>query len=446
MTKGPLLGKMLLFALPLAASSVLQLLFNMADVIVVGRFAGSTALAAVGGTTQVINLMVNLFIGLSVGANVVLATLIGQKQDHKLPEMVHTAMGIALVSGVGLLAAGQLLARPVLVLISTPPEVLELAVLYLHIYFLGMPFIMGYNFGAAILRSRGDTRRPLYFLVLSGVLNVLLNLLLVIVFQLSVAGVAIATVLSNLVSFSLIITCLIHEDGPLRLEVRQIRIHPAAARRILSIGIPAGLQSVVFSLANVCIQSGVNSFGAACVAGSSAANNFESLTYTTVNAFGQAAVTFTGQNYGAREYGRCRRVALLAWLASLTVSLTMNSTFYLLRAALLQIYTIDPAVIAYGIQRMSCALRFQFLMTPYEILAGSLRGMGHSSLPAALTVLGTCVLRLVWVYTVFAHWHEFAVLMLAYPVSWVLTSALVLASWLRVGRRTLSGSPAPRAA
>lgn len=340
MTKGPLLGKMLLFALPLAASSVLQLLFNMADVVVVGRFAGSNALAAVGGTTQVINLMVNLFIGLSVGTNVVLATLIGQGQDRSLPEVVHTAMGIALVS------------------------------------------------------------------------------------------------------FSLIITCLVHENGPLRLEVRQIRIYPAAARRILAIGIPAGLQSVVFSLANVCIQTGVNSFGAACVAGSSAANNFESLTYTTVNAFGQAAVTFTGQNYGARQYGRCKRVALLAWLASLSVSLTMNGCFYLVRGRLLQIYTTDPAVIAYGMQRISCSLRFQFLMTPYEILAGSLRGMGHSSLPAALTVLGTCVLRLMWVYTVFAGWHEFWVLMLAYPVSWVLTSALMLAAWLRVGRRTLSEASA----
>lgn len=443
MTQGSLLDKLFLFALPLAASGILQLLFNTADVAVVGRFAGKTALAAVGCTTHIINLLVNLFVGLSVGANVVLADCLGRERYEEAPAIVQTVMAMALISGFGLLAVGQVVIRPILVLVSTPEEVIDLSELYLRLYFLGMPFIMGYNFGAAVLRSKGDTRRPLFCLTVSGILNVLLNLLLVIVFQLSVAGVAIATLAANLVSFGMVVWFLTHEQGPLHFDPRHMKINAIYAKRILKVGVPAGLQSMVFSLANVCIQSGINSFGENCVAGSSAANNFESFVYMTINAFGQAAVTFSSQNYGARKYDRCRRVVVLALLSSTAIAGVLSWTFLLGRGLFIQIYTPDPVVMAFGMERMVHALRFQLLMPLFEVTGGSLRGIGHSALPAAVTIFGTCVLRLVWRYTVFIRWPQFGLLLDAYPVSWLTTGILMLAIWFWVARPALSSVTAP---
>lgn len=437
MTQGSLLDKLFLFAMPLAASGMLQLLFNTADIAVVGHFAGKTELAAVGCTTHLVNLFVNFITGLSVGANVVLAKCLGQRRYEDAPAIVHTILTVALIAGVGLMIVGQALLHPVLILMSTPTEVLGLSTLYLRLYFFGLPFIVCYNFGAAILRSKGDTQRPLFCLIASGILNVLLNLLLVIVFHLGVTGVAIATLVSNVLSFSLVIRFLVREDGPLHFDVRQMKLQPAYVKATLLVGIPAGLQGMVFSLANISIQSGINSFGEACMAGASAANNFESFVFMTISAFGQATVTFTSQNYAAREYERCRRVVVLSWLSSTIISGVLGWTFFLGRRVLIQIYNTDPEVMAFGMERMARILRFQMLMPLYEIPGGSLRGTGHSALPAAVTIFGTCILRLVWRYTVFVRWPSFGVLLDGYPISFLATGLLMVAMWLLVVRPSL---------
>ena len=308
MTSGALWNKILLFALPLAASSILQQLFNSVDTAVVGRFASSQALAAVGSNSSLISLMINLFIGISLGSNVVIARNIGEKSEKNIHAAIHTAILVAIISGFFVMIAGQFIATPVLLLMGTPEDVIDLAVLYLRIYLLGMPFIMLYDFGSSILRSTGDSRRPLYCLIVAGVINTLLNLVLVIVFRLGVSGVAIATVISNIVSSSMVIYILTHESEPIKLELRQLKISVKELKKILVIGIPAGLQGMMFSIANVCIQSTINSFGSSAVAGSAAALNYEFFAYFLVNAFAQAAVTFTSQNYGAGEEKRIHKV------------------------------------------------------------------------------------------------------------------------------------------
>lgn len=301
MLHGSLLNKILLFALPLAASSILQQLFNSVDVAVVGKFASSQALAAVGSNGSVISLMINLFVGISVGASVVIANYIGQKNQRGIKNAIHTVSVVTLTSGILLLAIGLFTARPILEMMDTPDDVLDLAVLYLRIYFLGMPFFMIYNFGAAILRSMGDTKRPLYCLVIAGLINTALNLLLVIVFQMSVAGVAIATVVSNMFCAGMVIYILLHEQEPFRLEIKDIKISRLELRKMLQIGIPAGVQGMVFSIANVFIQAAINRFGSNAIAGSAAALTYEYYCYFVVNAFSQAAVTFISQNYGAGD-------------------------------------------------------------------------------------------------------------------------------------------------
>ena len=440
MLHGPLLGKLCLFALPLAASSVLQQLFNAADIAVVGRFASSRALAAVGANSSPINLLVNLFVGLSVGANVVIASLIGKGEARKISDAVHTVVAVALASGVFLLLLGQCVASPLLSLMKTPDDVLPLAVLYLRLYFLGMPFIMLYNFGSAILRSKGDSKRPLYSLAIAGVINVLLNLLLVIVFRLGVAGVAIATVISNLVSATLTVLFLLREEADFRLQPRRLCVRKEHLARMLKIGVPAGLQGMVFSFSNVCIQTAINGFGAAAIAGSAAAITYDSFGYFLVTAFTQSCVTFTSQNYGAQQYERCKRVFALSLAAGTVLNMLLCGSFLLLRVPLVALFTSDADVARFAIARLLFILPFDWLICSYEVSGGALRGMGHSMLPAVITVFCTCVLRLGWVYSVFQRWPSYNVLVAVYPVSWVICGAAMLTAYALVQKRAFSSS------
>ena len=443
MLHGSLLDKILLFALPLAASSILQQLFNSADMAVVGHFAGHQALAAVGGNTAAINLLTNLFIGLSVGANVVIGHFIGLGRKKEIRDVVHTVISVALISGGILLVLGQFLAKPILLVTDAPLDVLDLATVYLRIYFFGMPFFMLYNFGSAILRSKGDTKRPLYALLLAGVINVGLNLLLVIVFRLGVAGVGIATVLSNSVSAGLILYFLCHDEETFRLDLHQLSLNKDHFRRVFLIGAPAGLQGMVFSLSNVFIQTAINSFGSDAMAGSAAAVNFEFFTYFVVSAFSQAAVTFTSQNFGAGDYQRCRRIFRICTIGALIGTLCMSMTFVLFRAPLIRIYTPDPGAVEYALVRVLRVEIFACLPSLYEVPGSALRGMNHSLLPAVLTVFGSCVLWVAWLFTVFQWSSSFEMLLNVYPVTWVTTAVLVLFSYFFIRRREFQG-PGPK--
>lgn len=429
MTQGSLWNKILIFALPLAASSILQQLFNSVDTAVVGRFASSQALAAVGSNSSLISLLINLFIGISLGSNVVIAHYIGQKSEENIHAAIHTAIVVAMISGVFVMIFGQFIARPVLLLMGTPEDVIQLAVLYLRIYLLGMPFIMLYDFGSSILRSTGDSRRPLYSLIVAGVVNTILNLILVIGFKLSVAGVAIATVISNMVSSEIVMYILLHESEPIRLELRKLTIVPIELKKILSIGIPAGLQGMMFSIANVCIQSTINSFGSNAIAGSAAALNFEFFAYFLVNAFAQAAVTFTSQNYGAGEPERCKKIFRISMVFSLVSCGLLSGIFVLGRGFFLRIYTTDQAVLEFATQRLLIATTLELLTSVYEISAGAMRGLGHSLLPAIITFVGSCVLRLVWISTACRMVHEFWVLLIIYPISWVVTGIAMMIAY-----------------
>lgn len=435
MLNGPMLGKVLLFALPVAASSMLQQLFNAVDVIVVGRFVSSEALAAVGANTTVISLFLNLFIGITLGANAVIAGHIGMRDGRRVRIGVSTSAALALYMGLFLLVAGLLVSRPLLSAMGTPDNIMDQALLYLRIYFLGTPFIMIFNFGAAILRSRGDTQRPLYVLIAAGIINTVLNLVLVLVFHLGVEGVAIATDVSNIVSASAIVGMLLREDGDFRLDLKNIRIDRAEMRAILGIGLPAGFQSMLFAISNVFVQSAVNSYGSAAVAGNAAALTYESLGYLVVPAFCSAAMTFTSQNYAAGKYDRCRRVYWECMLLSTLTCLVISLAFVAAREPCLRLFSADPEVIRYGKIRMETALLPLFLCNAYEIASASMRGYGESLLPAMLTVLGTCVLRLAWIYVVCPHFPGFRMLIVAYPVSWIITGAMVLAAYAVTSRR-----------
>lgn len=425
MTKGSLWDKILIFALPLAACSILQQLFNSADVAVVGRFAGSEALAAVGGNGSVISLLINLFVGLSVGANVVISSYIGKKNGQKVREAVHTVFVLALISGVILIFLGGLVAKPLLTLMGTPEEVLNLAVLYLRIYFLGMPFVMVYNFGSAILRSVGDTRRPLYCLVLSGVINVILNLIFVIGFQLSVVGVALATVAANGVSAGLMVYFLTHakeEREIVRLDLHNLKLKKEYVISVIKIGAPAGIQGMVFSFSNVCIQSAINGFGTSAIAGSSAELNYEYITYFMSSSFAQAAVTFTSQNFGAGEYKRCMKVWGLCSVFGIGITGLLSLICVGGRDFFIGIFSRDPKVKEFAEIRFLRVELFEWMTCIYEVMGGVLRGRGNSLTPALITVLGSCGLRILWIYTVFQKYNDFSVLMTVYPVSWIATS------------------------
>ncbi len=437
MLNGPLAGKIILFALPLAASSVLQQLFNAADLAVVGRFSSSKAMAAVGSNSSVISLMVSLFLGLSVGANVLIASMIGEGRQNKINEAIHTVIAVAIAAGLLLLMIGMVLAKPILQMMGAPEEVMNLAVLYLRIYFVGMPFMMIYNFGSAVLRSKGDSRRPLYFLIVAGILNVILNLIFVAGFHLHVIGVASATVISNGVSACLTLRFLINDEEPFKLKLKKLRIKPDQLKYILRVGIPAGLQGTIFSLSNVVIQSAINSFGADAIAGSTAAQNFEFITFCVTNAFVQAAITFTSQNYAAGKKARCKRIFVLSLLIGFSCAELVNLSLILSRHTLIQLFTTDEAVISYAMIRIMTVAIANALIANYEITGGCLRGMGYSILPTLITVFGSCVLRLIWIFTFFAINRSFQNLMLVYPVSWVITGSSMLIAYFIISRKVL---------
>ncbi|MDE6906252.1 MAG: MATE family efflux transporter [Lachnospiraceae bacterium] len=437
MCNGPLFGKILAFSLPLMMSGILQLLFNAADTVVVGRFAGNTALAAVGSTSSLINLLTNLFIGFSVGANVLIARFYGAKKEKDASETVHSAILLSLICGVILLVLGLVVTRQILVWMGTPEEVLGQAALYMKIYFIGMPVMLLYNFGSSILRAIGDTRRPLYYLMAAGVFNVILNLIFVIGFQMGVAGVAMATVISQVLSAYLILRCLSRLEGSCKLNLKKLCLKKDKTIQIIRIGFPAGLQGVVFSLSNVLIQSSVNSFGSVAMAGNTAAMNLEGFIYIAMNSFHQTAMSFTSQNYGAGKLKRINQVLLLCLAMVTVVGLSMGWAAYLFGKPLLRIYSSDGEVIRYGIMRLSVICTTYCLCGIMDVFVGSLRGLGYSFMPMVVSLLGACGLRILWIFTVF-QWHRSLLnLYISYPVSWFLTGGVHALCYLAVKKKHL---------
>ncbi len=423
MCSGSIFRKMLLFAVPLMCSSILQLLFNAADIVVVGRFAGDHALAAVGSNSSLINLLTNLFIGLSIGTNVLVAQYYGAKKERDLKETVHTSILLSVFSGIILTIVGIVAARQILTWMQAPPEVLELAVVYLRVYFLGMTSTMVYNFGSAILRAVGDTKRPLYFLLGAGIVNVILNLIFVIAFNWGVAGVAAATAISQTISASLVIGCLIKEESGIHLDVKELKIYKDKFWRILQIGLPAGFQGTVFSLSNVVIQSAINSFGAIVVAGNSAAMNIEGFVYVAMNAFYQATISFTSQNYGARQYKRINKILFVGELYVVIIGLVLGNLVLFFGEELLGIYTTSEDAVAAGMIRLGVIGSTYFLCGVMDVFVGALRGIGYSVMPMIVSLVGACGLRLVWIATVFTmpEYHTQKTVYVSYPISWTIT-------------------------
>ena len=421
MLNGPLGRKILRFAVPLAATSILQQLFNAADIAVVGQCAGDKALAAVGANTFVINMLINLFVGISVGVNVVVANSIGAQSYRAITRSVHTSVIVSFISGILLSFIGVFFARPILSAISTPADVLDLAVRYLQVYFAGIPFVMLYNFVAAILRGKGDTKRPLYVLLATGAINVLLNVLFVAGFGMSVTGVALATVIANALSAGTLFYFLLHEVGPFKLEFWKLRVTPVFLGRIMRVGLPAGLQGVVFSFSNVCLQSAINSLGSATVAASAAALTYEFIVYYWLNSFSHACVTFVGQNYGAKNLERCRSAVRWTILLATTSTFALSMLCCYFAKPLLSLYTSDPEIIATGSIRMYVVVGVLFINVFLDVFSGALRGMGQSLAPALTCVVGVCGIRILWVIFVFPQYRSFASLMVVYPVSWIVT-------------------------
>lgn len=440
MLHGPLLAKIIIFAMPLAASSILQQLFNSVDVAVVGRFDSSYALAAVGSNGPVISLLINLFLGISMGANVVISNHIGQKDNNLTKYAIRTTAATALFSGLALAVIGVLAARPILTIMGTPTEVLDMAVRYLRIYFIGTPFLLIYNFGSAILRSKGDTSRPLYILIVAGIINTVLNLILVIVFHMGVAGVAIATDIANVFSAASIIFLLIREEEPYRLNLRSIGINKNELKSMLMIGVPAGLQGMVFSFSNVLLQTTINSHGADAVAGSAAAVNFEYYCYFIISAFNGAAITFIAQNYGAGNYNRVKRIYWLCLGLSTLLSVASAQLFIWQKTFFVSLFTPDASVAEYAYTRMLIVLSWQFIACSYEISASAMRGMGKSMLPTLLTIVGTCLLRVVWVFAVCPVWTSYQTIMIVYPITWITTGIMVFTAFHITARKKLAGA------
>lgn len=435
MTNGPLLGKILLFSVPLMMSGILQLLFNAADIIVVGRFAGSGALAAVGSTSALINLLINVFVGLSVGVNVLVARYYGAQKDKDVSETVHTAVATSIICGVILVVLGVSAAKPLLHLMGTPDDVLDQAVLYMRIYFLGMPVLMVYNFGAAILRAIGDTRRPLYFLFAAGVVNVVLNLFFVIEMGMGVEGVALATVVSEIISAFLVLKSLMNAPGALKLSLNKLRIYKKKLKRIIKIGLPAGMQGAVFSISNVLIQSSVNSFGPIAMAGNTASANIEGFVYTAMNAVYQTNLSFTSQNLGGKKYSRINRILYISLGVVTVVGVSLGLAAVLGGDQLLGIYSPDPEVLRYGMIRLEIICGTYFLCGIMDCMVGSLRGLGYSMIPMFVSLTGACGFRVLWVFTVFASHRSLDILYISYPVSWAITAAAHMITFHKIRRK-----------
>ncbi|MDE7017315.1 MAG: MATE family efflux transporter [Lachnospiraceae bacterium] len=437
MCSGSILGKILLFAIPLMCSSLLQLLFNAADIIVVGRFAGDNSLAAVGSTSSLINLLTNFFLGLSVGANVLVARYYGAKQQKDLSETVQTAMTLSLYSGVLLTIIGCVGAKQILIWMQTPEDVLPLATLYLRIYFGGMTATMLYNFGSAIMRATGDTRRPLYYLSLAGAINVVLNLIFVIVLHMDVAGVAAATVISQCISAVLIVRCMVMEEGSIHLDLSGLKVNGDKFKKIIQIGLPASFQGMVFSFSNVIIQSSVNSFGAVTVAGNSAAANIEGFVYVAMNAFHQAAISFTGQNAGAAKYERINKILYTAQCCVIVAGVVFGNIVVLFGKPLLGMYTSSPEVMEAGMKRLGIICRLYAFCGMMDVMVGALRGLGYAVMPMVVSLVGACGLRLLWIFTFFRMepFHTVESLYLTYPVSWFITFATHVVCFVIVRRK-----------
>lgn len=430
MTHGSLWDKILMIALPLAASGILQQLFNAADVAVVGQFVGKEAMAAVGANAPVVNILITMFTGISLGANVVISRYTGRKDKENAENAAHTAILVAVISGFFILVLGQCIARITLEMMSVPDDCLDMAVLYLRVYLCGMPVIFLYNFEAAIFQSQGDTKTPLMCLIISGIVNVILNLFFVIVIGMTVNGVALATVISNGISSMLLFAFLLKGKTPLTIEKQRFRIHADLLKEMLQIGLPAGLQGMVFSISNILIQSAVNSLGTDVVAGSSAAGNLEIIGYFVVNSFSQACTTIIGQNFGANQPERCHKTLMISLVESWIVGGTVSFLIIIFGKQLLRLFNSDPNVIAFGYQRLFWILSFEVINGTIDIISGAMRGYGESLTPALIALVCICGVRIVYIFTYFASHRSFTTLMLAYPISWVITVIVISAAYL----------------
>ena len=435
MCNGTIMDKLISFSVPLILSGILQLLFNAVDIIVVGRFSGSQALAAVGSTTALINIFTNLFIGISLGANVLAARFYAAQKDKEMSETVHTAIMLALISGVVMLFVGIFFARGALELMGTPDDVIGQSTLYMRIYFAGMPFFMLYNYGAAILRAVGDTKRPLLFLIVSGVVNACLNLFLVIAFHLGVAGVAIATVTAQGISCALVLRCLQRSQARYQLRFRDLKIRGCYVQQIFQVGLPAGIQSTVINFSNALLQSSVNSFGSIAMAGYTAANNLFGFLYVSTNSITQACMSFTSQNYGVGKWKRMDRVLFDCIILSVAVMLILGGGMYFFGPEILKIYTTNPRVISCGMEVLTYTTLTYFLCGIMDLLPGALRGMGYSSVPMILSIIGTVGTRIVWIFGIFPNHRSLDILFISYPVSWMITIVLQVICFYFVRRK-----------
>lgn len=423
MLNGPLLGRIVIYTIPLLLSGLFQLFFNAADIIVVGRFAGAESLAAVGSTSSLINLLVNLFMGFSVGTNVLVARFYGAGQKKELSNTVHTAIVMSAVLGLLVCIIGIVFSRTILIWMGSPEDVLDLAALYIKIYFLGIPASAIYNFGGAILRAIGDTKRPMYFLTIAGVINVGFNLIFVIVFKMGVAGVGLATTISQIISAACIVVCLLKTNEDYGIELSKLRIHKEKMIQIIKIGLPAGMQGALFSFSNVLIQSSVNSFGSVVMAGNTAAQNIEGFVYMAMNSVAQTAISFTSQNYGAKKFDRVKKVAIECLVIVFVVGFVLGEGAYIMGEGLLGFYSDDKQVIAYGMVRLASICVIYFLCGIMDVMVGIIRGLGYSVLPMIVSLLGACAFRIVWLYTIFKWKHTLEILYLSYATSWLLTIA-----------------------
>lgn len=434
MCNGTIMDKLISFALPLMLSGILQLMFNAVDIVVVGRFSGSESLAAVGSTTALINIFTNLFIGISLGANVLSARFYAAGRKKEMSETVHTAILFALVSGIAMAVVGVVFSKWALNLMGTPDDVINLSTLYMRIYFLGMPFFMLYNYGAAILRAVGDTKRPLYFLILAGIVNALLNMFLVIVFGLGVAGVAIATVVSQMISCVLVLGCLRRTDACYKLYPSKLSMKKEYLIQIFQVGVPAGIQSTVINFSNALLQSSVNSFGSIAMAGYTAANNVLGFLFVSVNSVTQACMSFTSQNFGVGKYKRMDRVLIDCLILTVTVGLTLGCGAYFFGTEILQIYTEDPEVIRCGIEILSITTVPYFLCGIMDLFPGALRGMGYSVVPMILSIIGTVGMRILWIFVFFPQNRSLFFLFISYPGSWIATIVMQVVCFFFVRR------------
>lgn len=435
MCNGTLMDKLISFSIPLMLSGILQLMFNAVDIIVVGRFAGSESLAAVGSTTALINVFTNLFIGISLGSNVLAARYYAAGKEREMSETVHSSLTLALISGILMAFAGLFFSRTALEWMGTPDDVIDLAALYMKIYFIGMPFFMLYNYGAAILRAVGDTKRPLLFLVVSGLVNAGLNMILVICFHMAVEGVAIATVISQLLSCIMVLSCLYRTQGCYQFRFSKLGLKSIYVLQIFQVGIPAGIQSTVINFSNVLLQSSVNSFGSVAMAGYTAANNIFGFLYTSVNSVTQACMSFTSQNYGVKKTKRMDRVLIDCIILSILIATVMGGAFYVFGPQILSVYNKEPDVIKSGMEILSFTTLTYFLCGIMDLFPGAMRGMGRSGVPMILSIIGTVGTRIFWIYVVFPRNRALDVLFISYPVSWGLTIAMQVCCFILVRRK-----------